>query len=123
MVPAGYSCFRARCGITPFEGCGYESVVVCLGWAIGAIRGLRLYRRGYPVGFGELSELFVGLGYSLVSVVSTKLPDGSFLYGVCAGNIYDRCGIRGPAVACRLLRRPDCVVKPVKAAPVVARNP
>ena len=64
MVPAGYSCFRARCGITPFEGCGYESVVGCLGWAGGAIRGLRLYRRGYPVGFGELSELFVGLGYT-----------------------------------------------------------
>ena len=78
--------------------------MVCLGWAIGAIRAPGLYRRSY----------------SLVSAVSTKLSDGSFLHRTCTEHVYDRGGIQGPAVVCRLLRCHDCVVKPVKAAPAVS---
>lgn len=66
----------------------------------------------------ELSELFVGLGYTGEAIRWSRPCPKSYPMAHFVRN--DWCGIRGPAVACRLLRCPDCVIKPVKASPAVS---
>lgn len=56
--------FRPCCGVAPFEGCGYESVVVCLGYVGEAICRPGLERRSYSMALVGLSELLVDLGYT-----------------------------------------------------------